>query len=291
MVLKHLGKTLHLYRKSNGWSQEVMADRLQCAPSTLSGIETGKTCPNPKTFDKICVEFEINGFTYNQLLMEDNIEFQKAKEELLLALYSNNNEIIEKKLEKFKRYMDVENEDHQKYVQLSDLVYMLKEGMGKEEFVKQIEKTFPIFKEMSDLDSIRYAQLTKIEDFILYKMANTLSEIGYLEKAEELFELLLSNCYQESTEYYKKRINNISASLAKLLMTKKDYEKAEYCMGYIFMKILENIDGGVLFQILCLQENLFKEKGNEEAVKIINNFLKSAATMVNFLTDYYAIYE
>ncbi len=289
MVLKNLGRNLHSYRKSNGWSQETMAWRLKCAPSTLSGIETGKTCPSVKTFDKICVEFEVNGVDYHELTMNENLEFQKLKEELIMALDSKGKKTIEKKLEKFKKYMDQENEEHQKYVLISDLVYMLKSGMDKEEFLERIEELFPMRNENDDADMIVGQQFSKIDYFVIYLKANALLETGYLDKAHELYELLLSNGMQDNTDYYRKRCNSVSAGLTKLLIAKHDYMKAEKCIGFIFSKAIKNIDGRVFFQVMCLQQELFKEMGNTEGEKIINDFFEAAGAMINYFNNYYTI--
>ncbi|SET41562.1 Transcriptional regulator, contains XRE-family HTH domain [Pseudobutyrivibrio sp. C4] len=289
MVLKNLGRNMHSYRKSNGWSQETMAWKLKCAPSTLSGIETGKTCPSVKTFDKICVEFEVNGVDYHELTMNENLEFQKVKEELILALNSKGKKTIEKKLEKFKKYMDHENEEHQKYVLLSDLVYMLKSGMDKEEFIERIEELFPTNHETEKSDMLTGQHFTKLEHFGIYLKANALLETGYLEKAQELYELLLNNGFNDNTDYYRKRCNSVSAGLAKLLIAKHDYMKAEKCIGYIFSKAIKNIDGRVFFQVMCLQQELFKEMGNTEGEKIINDFFEAAAAMINYFNKYYTI--
>ena len=278
---------MYLYRKERGISQEQMAEELVCAPSTLSKLETGKVCPNEKTFDKICEVMEIKGIHYEQLAMGGNVRLQRAKEELIKAIRSQNKETIDQKIKVFKRYMDHENEEHNKLLILGDLVYMLKNGMDKKEFIRKIDSIFDVSKELEKISLFDKIQLSKIEHLVVYLKANALLETGYLEQAEETFKILMNYSFKDNSEYYKRRCNVVSTSMAKLLIQKGDYRKAEYCLGFILSEIVDNLDTRILFQCLCLQQELYKFEENYEGIKVIDDYLKASEAMVFFLHKYY----
>ena len=68
-----LGEKIYNYRKKNGMSQEVLAEKLDVARQTVSNWETGETSPNPEQLKLISQLFNVS---IDELL--DNKDFIKS---------------------------------------------------------------------------------------------------------------------------------------------------------------------------------------------------------------------
>jgi len=68
---KLLGKRIKQIRKSNGFTQEVLAERVGIETSSLSGIESGRYFPSLTTLEKISIILNADlkaFFNYDQTL-------------------------------------------------------------------------------------------------------------------------------------------------------------------------------------------------------------------------------
>ncbi len=68
-----LGEKIYDYRKKNGMSQEVLAEKLDVARQTVSNWETGETSPNPEQLKLLSKLFNVS---IDELL--DNKDFIKS---------------------------------------------------------------------------------------------------------------------------------------------------------------------------------------------------------------------
>lgn len=75
-IRKLIGKRVKELRKSKGYTQEVLAERMQIDTSALGRIEIGKRFPAPETIDKLCDALEI---PYSVLFTFEHIKMPPIK--------------------------------------------------------------------------------------------------------------------------------------------------------------------------------------------------------------------
>lgn len=83
---KLLGKRIQLIRKSNGLTQEKLAELIDIETPSLSYLETGKYAPSIETLQKLCNALNVQPWEfYYFTAMSD----EEKKEELKKALDEN----------------------------------------------------------------------------------------------------------------------------------------------------------------------------------------------------------
>ena len=286
MDKKRFGIHLAHFRQQNKMTQQELAETVDCAMSTISRIENGVEYPKLSLFEKFNNVFERFGVTYEELVMEEVFEFQRAKEELLVAIHSGRAEKLERKLNRFKTLMDESNIEHKQYFILGYLAYMRKSGLTVEEFLDRIVGVFEMGRQIPKACEMENVKLTKIEHMMIYKIGMAHFEAGNEAEAIQLMEGLLKNSLKGKTDFLKKSAKAVSVSYANILIRQKRYMEAEKCMGYVLEKVVESIDSRLLFQCLFLQEELFKAKNNSKGAMLVNKFVKAAEALVNYMHHY-----
>lgn len=81
--MDNLNKRLKIYRKSNGWTQVYMAERLGITQSAYQQIETGDSdSMRVATLKKLCLEFNLNPSWLMGLSEEMDLEPQYSAKDL-----------------------------------------------------------------------------------------------------------------------------------------------------------------------------------------------------------------
>ena len=283
MQRKVFGKQVAYFRKKLNLTQEELATKVQCAVSTISRIECGIECPRVEIFDKITSIFEHVGFSYDELKMENILEFDKAKDELLAAIHEGREEILDRKLSRFEELMVKDNVEHQQYYALGYLICMRKRGMSVEEYLDRCIELFELGRKIPTIEDLPMLNLTKIEHMLIYEYAKSHYELGETVIAEKMLAALLENSFYANTEYHKDRCKSMSTAFAKIMLKKKDYYKAQKCMSYLFERITRSFDARNLMKGLKIQHEIFECCDNEEGMKIIDDFLESSERMFNYI--------
>ena len=280
------GKIIAYFRKNAGMTQDELAYKINCAPSTISRIENGKEIPKVEMFEKLNDIFASMNIHYDEIAMEEIFEFDRAKDELLEAINSGRAEELERKIDIFKKLMDENNTEHQQYYIMAYLIYMRKNGMSVEEFLDRSIALFELGRKIPQMDDLANANLTKIEHTIIYQMGIAHQKIGNDAEAEKILQGLMKQGFASTADFYKNRCESLSASLATLFVNKADYEKAEECVNYLLQKFIDSFDTRMLFQSLSLQLRLFEAEGNSEGAYCIDEFLESSQRMINYMYKY-----
>ena len=98
MNKEFFGIQLAYCRKMNGWTQEKLADKVGCWPSTISRIETGKEYPRVELFEKLNAVFHNWGVNGPDVFMDDVSKLKDAEYELLVAIHKGRLEQIDRAL-------------------------------------------------------------------------------------------------------------------------------------------------------------------------------------------------
>ncbi|WP_036977659.1 helix-turn-helix domain-containing protein [Pseudobutyrivibrio sp. MD2005] len=283
MDKKRFGSHLAYFRKKNGMTQMQLAERVNCSLSTISRLESGLEIPKLQLFEKFNKVFEGFGITYEELSMEEIFEFQRAKEELLIAIQNGRAEELDRKLMRFKELMDEEDLEHKQYYVLGYLVYMRKNGMTIEEFLDRITALFEIRRKLPKLHEISELKLSRIEYMMIYKMGLAHMSVGNDKQAMEYIKELIICGFGGDTEYLKNRTKDVATSYAQMLIRNNQFVEAEKCINYVMERIAENTDTRLFFQSLILQEKLFVARGDVEGAKLIKDFIEVAERLVNYM--------
>lgn len=280
------GFQLAYFRRAANLTQEELALKAGCATSTISRIECGLEFPRLELFARLDSIFEQFGFTYEELPMNEIYDFHKAKDELLAAIHDGREEILERKLNRFEELMIKDNVEHQQYYALGYLICMRKRGMGIEEYIDRCIELFEKGRKIPKIEDLHMLHLTRIEHMIIFEYAKGHYELGELEFAEKLMSALMKYSLNRNTDYHIQRCKVISATFAKVLITKKDYCKAQKCINYLLGKIAEALDSRILYHGLQIQRELFNAANDEEGALVIDEFILASQKMVNYLHNY-----
>lgn len=283
MDKKRFGSQLAYFRKKNGMTQMQLAERVNCSLSTISRIESGLEIPKLQLFEKFNKVFESFGITYEEISMEEIFEFQRAKEELLIAIQNGRAEELDRKLMRFKELMDEDDTEHKQYYVLGYLVYMRKNGMTIEEFLDRITALFEIRRKLPKLHEISELKLSRIEYMMIYKMGLAHMSVGNDKQAMEYIKGLIICGFGGDTEYLKNRTKDVATSYAQMLIRNNQFVEAEKCINYVMERIAESTDTRLFFQSLILQEELFVARGDVEGAKLIKGFIEVAERLVNYM--------
>lgn len=82
-IKKQLGSKIKRLRQKRGYTQEQLAERIEIAPRTLSGIENGENFVTAETLEKV---FDALNVSSSELFAFDHI---KPKEELISEIVSD----------------------------------------------------------------------------------------------------------------------------------------------------------------------------------------------------------
>ncbi len=283
MQLIKYGKYLELLRKEHGLSQHDLAEMANCSPSTISRIENGHQMPEQRLFDSINQVFERMGLIYEEIAMENILEFKRAGRELLDAIKFGRREEIERKLEAFYTHMDEEDIEHKQYYLLGKLVRDKKRGMQPEEYLAEAKNIFELHRNLPKYENIPDYKLSKIEYELLRFIGMAHMELEEMEEAERIFKGLLENNIDARSPFIQDRYMLTSTSLANLFMLKNDFESMGRCLSYLYNSFIESANSRVFFKMIMLHEEMCQEKEDFEGAEIINKFMESTQKLMNFI--------
>ena len=295
MDITNFGKYLKWAREKINMSQQDLADAIDCALSTISRIETGRHYPSITIFKALEEIFEEFGIQYDEIYMEHIFKFKRARRELLNAIKNGRAEEIEKKLQKFKEYMDnpesegeldCSKEDKQYYV-LAHLISVRKQGLSVEQFLDEAIAIFEINKKFPKIEDISIIKLSNIEFEILYSIGRAHMIAGDKKTAEEIFRGLLANKTNDHSPYVHEKYMELSSALARLCLHRKDYETTSECLGYVFSKYISTTDTRMLFKSLFLQIELCETVGDKKGAMLTNAFLKATENLMSYMYSHY----
>ena len=81
-MLKKLGKNIQAQRKRFGYSQEKLAELVDCSATTISSIETGRSFLTAKTLDKLCKVFAVPPHVLFNIELSENNTTDKNIEQI-----------------------------------------------------------------------------------------------------------------------------------------------------------------------------------------------------------------
>lgn len=81
-ILKKLGKNIQAQRKKFGYSQEKLAELVDCSSTTISSIETGRSFLTVKTLEKLCKVFAIPPHILFNIEISENNTTEKNIEQI-----------------------------------------------------------------------------------------------------------------------------------------------------------------------------------------------------------------
>lgn len=106
----YLGKQIRKYRKNSGFTQEVLAEKVNLSVQHLSRIESGLYTPSLNTFFTLAKELKMDlkefGFDINSTkndLKDDLIQMISKASDVELIFYKNMLSAIKKSLEDVKK--------------------------------------------------------------------------------------------------------------------------------------------------------------------------------------------
>ena len=73
-IRKIFGTNVRKYRELNNFTQEILAEKMNVAVSTLSNIECGKSFPTPENIDKLISILQVT----SEMLFTDNFSDDKT---------------------------------------------------------------------------------------------------------------------------------------------------------------------------------------------------------------------
>jgi transcriptional regulator with XRE-family HTH domain len=278
-----LGYQLAYCRRKEELSQEEFAEIVNCSPCTISRIENGKEYPRVELFERINYHFPHWGVNGPDIYMDDISELHKAKYELLVAIHVGRAERLVRAIRKFGNLMDENNIEHQQYYTMGAVVYMKTQGMTTEEYIRRCEDVFKLRRDIPDNNDMPKLKLTRIEHMILFQYAMAKFDVGASEEAEGILVALIKNCFEYTSEYHKRRCKSISTNVARVFYHQKEYNKAQKCVSYVLGRFADANDVRLMFQILNLQQEIFKILEDSKGEKVIDEFLIAAANMINYL--------
>ncbi len=283
------GRYVAWARQENNMTQEQLAQKLQCATSTISRIEKGEEIPKRTIFLELNKAFEGLGLEYGELTLNNILDFDKAKSELLDAIKKGRADEIERKLDKFEKYMDEDDVDDKQLFVFAHLICSRKNGSSIEEFLDEAIDVFELRRKIPDFDDIPKIKLSKIEYELLSKIGQAHMLAGDTEVAERIFKGLMNNKIDERSPFIKERYMSISFILAKLYLMKKDFDTSHNCLGYVFNEFIENCDTRTLYQSLFLQSQICEQIGDAEGAKLIDLFIDATEKLMTYMAKQYKL--
>ncbi|MBR5636175.1 MAG: helix-turn-helix transcriptional regulator [Pseudobutyrivibrio sp.] len=278
-----LGFQLAYHRKLRNWSQEHLAEIVECASCTISRIERGKQYPRVELYEKLCNVFNDWVVDGADVFMDDVSKLQTAKTDLLIAIHSGCHEKIERVLNHFGAVMDSENIEHQQYNLIAALVCLREKGVTIKEFKEKCVRIFERRRRVPKVEDIPKLRLSRIEHMILCQYAWAYFEEGYFNEAEAILKALLKNCFTFNNLFNRKRCISLSTNIAKISYCKKNFEAVHECVGFLIYNFVNSNDAKNIRDCLELLEKIYIEEGNEEAAEIVRSFRDSSARMINYL--------
>ena len=90
-MLKKLGKNIQAQRKRFGYSQEKLAELVDCSATTISSIETGRSFLTAKTLDKLCKVFAVPPHVLFNIELSENNTTDKNIEQITASVKTMTN--------------------------------------------------------------------------------------------------------------------------------------------------------------------------------------------------------
>ncbi len=287
------GRYLKWFRQELKLTQQQLAEKVDCALSTISRLEAGKEYPGIRLFKEFNKVFEAFGIIYDELSMENIFEFTKARKELLLAIKNGRLEEIERKLSHFRTFMEENNEEEddedKQYLILAHLISTRKQGLSIEEFLDGAVEVFEIRRKLPSFEDIPNVRLTQIEYEILYFMGEGYLISGNTDKAELILKGLMANRIDERSPFVRERYLEISAILAKVCLIKKDYKTVQACLGYVFSEFISNSDTRLFFNSLFLHGEICTVLGDKKGSKLVDEFVVASQNLMGYMCIKYRI--
>lgn len=271
-------------RKEFKLTQQQLAEKLDCAVSTIARLEAGRDLPSRRIFMKLNSVFESIGIIYDELWMESVFGFKEARKELLEAIKKGRGEEIERKLDKFKILMEEaegendedERRENMQYYALGHLISIRKRGLSVEQFLDEIIQTFELRRKIPSFDDLPDVKLSQIEYQMLYEIGEAYRILGDVNTAEKICKGLLANKIDHRSPFVKDKYMEASFALAKVCVSKQDYTSGSDCLEYIFSQYLDKSDTRTFFHSLMIQIDVFEYFGDKTGADLIRQFLQSA---------------
>jgi transcriptional regulator with XRE-family HTH domain len=85
-IQEHLSRNMKKYRKIHGFTQAMLAERVDCAPNYISLIEQGKKFPSPSMLERIAAAFDVDSSELFVALNQESRIREQMENELLSAI-------------------------------------------------------------------------------------------------------------------------------------------------------------------------------------------------------------
>lgn len=292
MTVIAFGQYLACLRKEMKWTQAQLAEKVNCAWTTISRIENGHELPCKRLFMEFNRVFESIGIIYDELDMENLFEYRKARKELLKAVQNGRVEEVERKLEKFYNTMEksteIEKEEEQ-YILLAHLIIKRKHGLGDEIFYRELQYIYRLRREVPNVEDIHRLRLSKLEYVVLILMAEVHMSKGALEAAEKILHGLMANKLDKRSPYIREKCKEISVLLAKINLMKGEYDTSNQLLEYVFNEYFDCTDFRTLYHSLITLEELCEKDEDGEGVKIVNEYLQVTQRLMGYMCGKYRI--
>ncbi len=314
MDLKGFGNYLRWFRKSNNWTQMEVANMIDCSLPTISKIENGEEFIGYRLFNRLNEIFEGFGMVYDEVHMEKIFKFKQARSELMHAIKNGRLKDIEKKLDKFEKYMkekervnkesldkyydgqirdwerihyDSDDNIDKQYFVYAHLVCSRRSGMSLEQFLAQAIGIFELRRKIPDFNDIPNIKLSNIEYELFLVIGKTHMALGDDKTAEQIFRGLLNNKGYLESPKNKERFMEISSIMARMYFNRKDISSSFECLDFIFAKYFNEADTRIIYRAICLLAELCALNRDYVGAEIIDRFLQASRDlMLHILRKY-----
>lgn len=279
------GQFLACARKRANMSQEMLAERVNCAVSTISRIENGIERPHIRLFEAIDDVFGGLGFEYDEIAMEGLFSCNRAKNELLVAIAKERSEVLERKIDKFHKYMECDNDEHIQHYVLGHLGITRHYGMPLEKYLEENITIYESVRSLPELDEIHEMKLRKIEYVILWNMGKTYIELGELKKAKKIFIGLTKNPLNNHYILKQERFIGVAQHLAQINALENNYDKSLEFLSYGLGELLESDSFKLLANHIDIQQEICRAKNDVDGINHIELFSKAARNLSDYFRD------
>lgn len=273
------------FRKQTGMTQKQLADAAGCAECTISRLENGLEFPNKYIFEKLVNKFETEGYSYEDLVLEESKNLQKSKEKLFVSIQDEKEAELERQIEKFRELMCEESIENHQWLIVAQLCWLLHMGLPREEFLEGCINAFELTQKLPKAKDTKDTNLTKIEHVILEQMSITYIAKNEDEKAADFLTGLLVAIQKHTSRslFFKRHSANICNNLSRAFVKRNQLDKAAECCNYVFASTLESFNMKMILQALktkaLIMEKDGKAKEADEIVSYVKIMEKLALTM------------
>ena len=290
MILRNTGygERIRRFRNKMGYSQEILAEKLDVTGSTVGRWERGIHAPKKKAFKLISDLFEKEGLTYEDLNEEDLDSLRLQQLRLLQVMRDNDYEAIKKEKAKFEEMMEGDDIVTGQYSGLANLILKIGDkSISMKEFIIGCAKIFELDDDMPPFENIQNTNLTQIEYLILFKMAEAYIVVGELDKAKYILSGIYISLHErvERNQFFKEHVVACATFLAEIYVKCEYYTEAEKCLDYVFEVSRDNFAMRTFIQGLQTMERLCHSLSRENMAKSINNFLAATHDLFSCIND------